>query len=266
MTVFLSPLAGAGAQFFDNNGNPLAGGKIFTYQAGTTTPEAAYTDASGATPHTNPIVLDSAGRVTQEIWLAESVTYKVVLKTAADVTLGTYDDLTGLNDLSLAGVAWADIPGTPTTVAGYGITNALTTTAAATTYAPLASPAFTGTPTVPDNATPSVSHSVGYLDAPQNAKTASYELVLADRSKSVVMNGTSLTLTVPANSATAFPLGSVIIIVNLNATALSIAITTDTMTLANSTTTGTRTLARNGVATLIKISAASWLISGAGLT
>jgi hypothetical protein len=80
------------------------------------------------------------------------------------------------------------------------------------------------------------------------------------------MNGSSLTLTIPANSATAFPLGTVVIIVNLNATALSIAITTDTMTLANSTTTGTRTLARNGVATLIKISAASWLISGAGLT
>jgi hypothetical protein len=266
MTVFLSPLAGAGAQFFDNNGNPLAGGKIFTYQAGTTTPEAVYTSASGATPHTNPIIFDSAGRVTQEIWLTEGVAYKFVLKTSADVTLGTYDDLTGLNDLSLAGVAWADITSTPATVAGYGITDALTTTAAAATYAPLDSPTFTGTPTVPDNAAVSADYAVGYRDAPTNSKTANYELLLSDRGKAVVMNGTSLTLTIPANSATAFPLGTVIIIVNLNATALSIAITTDTMTLANSTTTGTRTLARNGVATLIKISGASWLISGAGLT
>jgi hypothetical protein len=80
------------------------------------------------------------------------------------------------------------------------------------------------------------------------------------------MNGSSLTLTVPASGTVAFPVGTVIIIINLNATALSIAITTDTMTLANSTTTGTRTLARNGMATLVKIASTAWLISGAGLT
>jgi hypothetical protein len=91
-------------------------------------------------------------------------------------------------------------------------------------------------------------------------------LVLADRGKSILMNGASLILTIPANSAVAFPVGTVIIIVNLNALALSIAITTDTLTLANSVTTGTRTLARNGLATCVKIGATSWLISGAGLS
>jgi hypothetical protein len=90
--------------------------------------------------------------------------------------------------------------------------------------------------------------------------------VLADRGKSILMNGTSLTLTIPANSAVAFPVGTVIIIVNVNTSALSISITTDTLTLANSTTTGTRTLARNGLATCVKIGSTSWLISGAGLT
>jgi hypothetical protein len=266
MSVFLSPFAGVGAQFFDNNGNILSGGKIWTYTAGTTTPQATYTDSSGATPNTNPIVLNAAGRTAQPIWLTESVSYKFVLMTSANVVIGTYDDIAGVNDFSIEGINWSDILGTPTTLSGYGITDALSTASAAAIYAPIASPTFTGTPLIPDNATVSVDHAVGYRDAPTNSKTASYELVLADRGKAVVMNGSSLTLTIPANSATAFPLGTVVIIVNLNATALSIAITTDTMTLANSTTTGTRTLARNGVATLIKISAASWLISGAGLT
>ena len=266
MTVYLSPLAGAGAQFFDNNGDPLAGGKIFTYQAGTTTPEATYTDAGGATPHTNPIILDAAGRVAQEIWLSAGVAYKFVLKTSADVQIGSYDDLSGLNDLSVAGVAWADISGTPTTVSGYGITDAYTETAADAKFAPIASPTFTGTALIPDNATPNTNYPVGYRDAPQTLKTTNYTLLLSDAGKCVTMNGTSVTLTVPANSSVAFPIGTVIIAVNLNTTALSIAITTDTMTLVNSTTTGTRTLARNGVATMIKIAATSWLISGAGLT
>jgi len=107
---------------------------------------------------------------------------------------------------------------------------------------------------------------VGYREAPQVSKTDNYTLVLADRGKSILMNGTSKTLTIPANGSVAFPVGTVIIIVNVNSTALSIAITTDTLTLANSTTTGTRTLAQNGLATCVKIGSTSWLISGAGLS
>jgi len=49
------------AQFFDANGSPLVGGKVYTYAAGTTTPLATYTDASAATPNTNPVILDSRG-------------------------------------------------------------------------------------------------------------------------------------------------------------------------------------------------------------
>ena len=68
-TVSLSIFAGVGAQLFDNNGVPLSGGKIYTYAAGTSTPLATYTSSSGVTAHTNPIVLDSSGRVPGgEIW------------------------------------------------------------------------------------------------------------------------------------------------------------------------------------------------------
>jgi hypothetical protein len=200
------------------------------------------------------------------MWLSEGVIYRFVLTDSCDIQIGEYDDIVGINDISTESVAWSTITGTPTTVAGYGITNALTTTAAATTYAPIASPTFTGTPLIPDNDSVSANYAVGYREAPQVSKTANYQLVLADRGKSILMNGTSLTLTIPANSAVAFPVGTVIIIVNVNTSALSISITTDTLTLANSTTTGTRTLARNGLATCVKIGSTSWLISGAGLS
>ena len=99
--VSLSPVAGAGWQFFDNNGNPLSGGKLFTYAAGTTTNQATYTSSSGNTAHTNPIVLDSAGRVPGgEVWLANGQSYKFLLKTSTDVQLWSVDNVSGINDFT----------------------------------------------------------------------------------------------------------------------------------------------------------------------
>jgi hypothetical protein len=98
MTVFLSPVGGAGAQFFDNNGNPLTGGKLFSYAAGTTTPAVTYTSSSGNTAHSNPIILDAAGRVPGgEIWLFENDSYKFILKNSNDVLLATWDDIQGIS-------------------------------------------------------------------------------------------------------------------------------------------------------------------------
>jgi hypothetical protein len=96
MAVFLSPVGGAAAQFFTNSGVILSGGKLYTYAAGTTTPQVTYTSSSGVTAHTNPIILDSAGRVPGgEIWI-NSPPYKFVLNTSADVLIATYDNITGL--------------------------------------------------------------------------------------------------------------------------------------------------------------------------
>ena len=96
MAVFLSPVGGVAAQFFTNNGVILSGGKLYTYAAGTTTPQTTYTSSSGNTNHTNPIILDSAGRVPGgEIWLSAS-TYKFVLKDSTDVLIATYDNITGI--------------------------------------------------------------------------------------------------------------------------------------------------------------------------
>ncbi len=106
MTVNLSALAGAGQQFFDDNGTPLAGGKLYSYVAGTTTPQATYTSVNGATPHANPIILNSAGRVaTGEIWLTAGSNYKFVLLTSANVTLVTWDNITGINGTGIATAA-----------------------------------------------------------------------------------------------------------------------------------------------------------------
>lgn len=264
MTVFLSPLAGAGQQFLDNSGNPLTGGLLYTYAAGTTTPQTTYTTSLGTTANSNPIVMDAAGRLESEVWLTGEVAYKFVLRDSVDALIGTYDDIYGINDVSATGVPWAEITGEPTTLAGYGITDALSAATAASTYAPINNAALTGTTTIQDAA--AASHTAGYLDVPQSLKTANHQLVLADRGKSVVMNGASLTLTVPANGTVAFPIGTAIVVINIAATSLSVAITTDTMTLVNTTTTGTRTLAQNAMATLVKVGATSWIIAGLGVT
>jgi hypothetical protein len=107
---------------------------------------------------------------------------------------------------------------------------------------------------------------VGYKGLPQNSQTVGYQLVLGDAGKHVVMNGTSITLTIPANASVAFPIGTCIGIFNSNTTDLSIAITTDSLILAGTTTTGTRTLARNGMASILKIASTTWAISGTGLS
>lgn len=97
MSVVLSALAGAGQQFFDNNGKPLSGGLLYSYAAGTSSPSPTYTSNSGATAHPNPIVLDAAGRVpTGEIWLPIGTSYKFVLKTSNAVLLATWDNIDGL--------------------------------------------------------------------------------------------------------------------------------------------------------------------------
>jgi len=95
MAVNLSPI-GNGFQFFDNNGAPLNAGKIYTYQAGSSTPLATYTTSSGLTANANPIILGTSGRPPNDIWLSEGFFYKFILKDSADVTIQTYDNLYGI--------------------------------------------------------------------------------------------------------------------------------------------------------------------------
>ena len=79
--------------YYDANGNPLSGGFIYTYIAGTTTPQATYTDSSGLTPNTNPIVLDAAGSAA--MWLNPSLSYKFVVQDSSAAIQFTVDNVVG---------------------------------------------------------------------------------------------------------------------------------------------------------------------------
>jgi len=96
MAVNLSPLAGAGSQFFDDSGNPLTGGLLYSYAAGTTTPATTYTSNTGSVANPNPIILNSAGRPPNEVWLTNFNAYKFVLQNSAYVQIWTMDNISAI--------------------------------------------------------------------------------------------------------------------------------------------------------------------------
>ncbi len=116
MAVSLSALGGAGWQFLTDNGVILSGGLINTYEAGTSTPAATYTDSSGGTAHANPIILDAFGRPPGEIWVNSLVNYKFVVTTSTGTESEDYDDIYGITSA-------LDVP---PVVASYAALSALT--------------------------------------------------------------------------------------------------------------------------------------------
>lgn len=99
MAINLSAFAGAGAQFFDDNGDPLAGGFLYVYEAGTTTPVVTYTTQLGTTNNTNPIVLDAGGRTPFEIWVNGGVLYKFAVYDSNNALIGgPYDNIPAIDD------------------------------------------------------------------------------------------------------------------------------------------------------------------------
>lgn len=92
-------------QYFNSNGGLLAGGKVFTYAAGTTTPKATYSDFGGTTPNTNPVILDARG----EALIYWSGAYKVDVQDASGVSLTGYPVDNYITDQ--AGAALATLAG-----------------------------------------------------------------------------------------------------------------------------------------------------------
>lgn len=113
-------------------------------------------------------------------------------------------------------------------------------------------------------------NNTGYLNIPQNSRSADYTLVLDDSGKHIYhpsADTTARTFTIPANASVAFPIGTSVTFINdTSAWAITIAITTDTLVLAWTWATWSRTLAANWIATAIKITSTRWVISGNGLT
>lgn len=104
-TVYLAPTFGAGYQAFTSGGLPLNAGKIYTYIAGGTTPQATYTTSAGNVQNENPIVLGADGRPPSEVWLTGAA-YRFDVKDSNENLIKTYDNLAGIVDaynLSQAG-------------------------------------------------------------------------------------------------------------------------------------------------------------------
>lgn len=78
------------SQKFTHGGKPLVGGKIWSYQAGTTTPAVTFSDRAGLIPNTNPVILNSEGEA--NIWLAPG-NFKFVIMDRNDVVLKTIDNV-----------------------------------------------------------------------------------------------------------------------------------------------------------------------------
>jgi hypothetical protein len=75
----------------DANGNPLSGGKLTAYLAGTTTLVNTYSDVALTTPNANPVILNSSGQAT--VYLTPGTSYKFVLTTSADAAVWTQDNV-----------------------------------------------------------------------------------------------------------------------------------------------------------------------------
>ena len=91
--VAVVPLNSPHVQFLDSSGVPLAGGKIYTYAAGTSTPVATYSDAAGTILNANPVVLDSGGSAT--IFL-KAQAYKIIAQNSLGVTQWSVDNIVSL--------------------------------------------------------------------------------------------------------------------------------------------------------------------------
>jgi hypothetical protein len=146
MTVAIAPALGFGAQRFLNNLQgitPNVNGLINTYAAGTSTPQATFTDSTGATPNPNPIVLDANGRVPNEIWFTAGQVYKLVETDQFGTVIGTWDNVP-------ATASAADIANLQAQITAFATsftTGALTVTGATTLNA-LSVGAITGTGSV----------------------------------------------------------------------------------------------------------------------
>jgi hypothetical protein len=150
-TVSIAPGIGAAYQGLLADGRPNAGGMIYTYQAGTSTPLSSYTTSAGSTAQTNPIVLDSAGRLPGggECWLDNAFAYKYVITDSQGVIQQTLDNIyppgsiLGLQPTALspafaqginAGVAsYQKIPGL---ILNYGQTNSIASNGSQTIVLP----------------------------------------------------------------------------------------------------------------------------------
>lgn len=102
----------------------------------------------------------------------------------------------------------------------------------------------------------------------QNQQAANYTFVLADANEQIYhTSGTAHTFTIPANSSVAYPIGTVLTLINeVGGGVATVAITTDTLLWSPTGTTGSRSVAATGIAAIVKVTSTSWIITGSGVS
>lgn len=97
----------AGYQFGDSNLDPVGAGSLYVYNNGTTVKATIYTDPALSVEASNPIVLDSAGRMTINIYVANNTAYTLTLDDSDDAEVWSRDDSWGITkvpNVNLAGL------------------------------------------------------------------------------------------------------------------------------------------------------------------
>ena len=251
------------AQFFGSDDTFLVGGKVYTYAAGTSTPLATYTDASAATANTNPVILDSRGEC--NLFFASATSYKVILKTAADVTLWTVDNVAtygtiasqNSNNVAITGGTIAGVTITTSTITGDISGNAGTVTNGVylTATQTLTNKTITGLASASTvNDALGTPYTVGYRSVPQSLNTTA---VAADDGKHLYVSATT---TVPSG---VFVAGNQFLVVNSSASTVTLTQgASTTLRLGGTATTGSRTIAAYGVATVLCVGSETFYVTG----
>lgn len=250
------------AQFFDASGNPLVGGKVFTYAAGTTTPLETYTSELATTPNTNPVILDSRGEC--NLWFSTASSYKVILKNADDVlqwtvdNISTYGTLASQNSNNVAitggtitGVTFTgNITGNVSGNAGT-VTNGVYLDAVQT----LTNKTITGlasASSVKDSL--GTDYTIGFRNIPQSLNTTA---AASDIGKHLYVSATT---TVPSG---VFVAGNEFLVVNSSASTVTLTQGAGTtLRLGGTATTGNRTVAAFGVASVLCTGSETFYVTG----
>jgi hypothetical protein len=250
------------AQFFDANGSPLVGGKVYTYAAGTTTPLETYTSESAVTPNTNPVILDSRGEC--NLWFSTASSYKVVLESATGTLQWTVDNISTYGTLASqnsnnVNITGGTITGVTLTVNVVGdvsgnagtVTNGVYLDAVQT----VTNKTLTGmasASTVKDSL--GTDYTIGFRSVPQSLNTTA---AASDIGKHLYVSATT---TVPSG---VFVAGNEFLVVNSSASTVTLTQGAGTtLRLGGTATTGSRTIAAYGVASVLCVGTETFYVTG----